>query len=620
MQHVRNVVCTADTTTAEKAACDDRMLWLLGKDVTGENADFPEAHPRKTEETRWSFGDVVHASPVVVTYGFKDVDPDGSQTYEPNGVLDSDDTLIDKMLAATNEGGLRMVDAVTGMEDWIFMPKEILLNQDALYTGGEAPHIYGIDSTPLVRVVDNNGNGSIEPQANSTADDDFEDKVYAYFGMRRGGQNIYALDITPSATLTSSATVIEPKFQWRISGGSGDFVRLADTWSKPTLATIKVRTTGNSVTTKDVLVFAGGYDDSLDGADINGSFGTASSNPNTGNAIYIVDADTGDRLFWVGHAGYVDGATTVTTSGADIVHADMRHSIPAQVSVIDTNGDSVHDRLYVGDTGGQIWRIDLGDDIKEGGGLSSHPSVTNRTVLGKMASISTAGTAVEERRFFSKVDPVLVIDTKYSDVPGGKYTYVVATTGYRAHPLNSSVNDRLYAFRDLAVGAMPDTVIDHHADVATYPTITDSDMIDISNSPNDKLDSTNTSHKSSYGYYITFPDSGEKGITPTITLLGKVFFSTYSPNMTAGDACSANIGTSYGWAISLATGEGFESSTVSNSSGRRTVLGAGLASDPLPLFTKDGVKIVAGLQQSLKALSGNLSTVRERTFWYEEPY
>ncbi len=33
---------------------------------------------------------------------------------------------------------------------------------------------------------------------------------------------------------------------------------------------------------------------------------------------------------------------------------------------MDTDGDKSVDRLYVGDTGGQLWRIDLGDQIGDG--------------------------------------------------------------------------------------------------------------------------------------------------------------------------------------------------------------------------------------------------------------
>ena len=55
-----------------------------------------------------------------------------------------------------------------------------------------------------------NSDGTIE-----TADDD---KVIAFVAARRGGNNIYALDLT--SDVTSASDTFVPKFLWRIEGGS----------------------------------------------------------------------------------------------------------------------------------------------------------------------------------------------------------------------------------------------------------------------------------------------------------------------------------------------------------------------------------------------------------------
>ncbi len=39
----------------------------------------------------------------------------------------------------------------------------------------------------------------------------------------------------------------------------------------------------------------------------------------------------------------------------------MKYSIPSDISRVDTNGDGYVDRLYVGDTGGLMWRFDIKD-------------------------------------------------------------------------------------------------------------------------------------------------------------------------------------------------------------------------------------------------------------------
>ncbi|MFB2351136.1 hypothetical protein, partial [Priestia megaterium] len=78
------------------------------------------------------------------------------------------------------------------------------------------------------------------------------------------------------------------------------------------------------------------------------------------------DATTGERLWWAGPAG----------SKADLELADMKYSIPATPAVIDINGDGLADQLYVGDMGGQVWRVDFwhgknADDFATAGVIAS---------------------------------------------------------------------------------------------------------------------------------------------------------------------------------------------------------------------------------------------------------
>jgi type IV pilus assembly protein PilY1 len=39
----------------------------------------------------------------------------------------------------------------------------------------------------------------------------------------------------------------------------------------------------------------------------------------------------------------------------------MTYSIPSDVTIIDCNRAGLRGRLYVGDAGGQVWRVDIGD-------------------------------------------------------------------------------------------------------------------------------------------------------------------------------------------------------------------------------------------------------------------
>lgn len=69
-----------------------------------------------------------------------------------------------------------------------------------------------------------------------------------------------------------------------------------------------------------------------------------------GNAVYIIDAKTGQRLWW----------TSDTGSNTD--NANMKHSIVSRISTLDRDADGLVDHLYFGDLGGQIFRVDLNNN------------------------------------------------------------------------------------------------------------------------------------------------------------------------------------------------------------------------------------------------------------------
>ena len=93
------------------------------------------------------------------------------------------------------------------------------------------------------------------------------------------------------------------------------------------------------------------YDTDLDvddGSGISKNFGVEGGDPHQGNAIYVVDATTGTLIFSIS-----------SDLSANIVVPEMKYAIPSNVTVIDSDGDGSEDRLYVGDTVGQVFRVDL---------------------------------------------------------------------------------------------------------------------------------------------------------------------------------------------------------------------------------------------------------------------
>jgi type IV pilus assembly protein PilY1 len=135
------------------------MLWLLGqKSTTDPDTDI-------STDQRWSVNDVLHSSPAVITYGGSDSDGDGVA-----------DTFFDKILYGTNDGVLHMVNGETGAEEWRYMPGDFWGQQQDIFANGQGDHIYGLDVTPTIQVIDTDLDGAIE-----TTDGD---QVIAYVAAR----------------------------------------------------------------------------------------------------------------------------------------------------------------------------------------------------------------------------------------------------------------------------------------------------------------------------------------------------------------------------------------------------------------------------------------------------
>src|SRR5690606_32530954 len=95
------------------------------------------------------------------------------------------------------------------------------------------------------------------------------------------------------------------------------FEQLGQTWSAPVHTKIKVVSN-----IRDVLIFAGGYDTNQDNI-------SERTTDTMGNALYIVDALTGTKLW-----------SAISVAGHDVTLSGMRDSIPSRVSVIGLQSDA----------------------------------------------------------------------------------------------------------------------------------------------------------------------------------------------------------------------------------------------------------------------------------------
>ncbi|BAV33244.1 hypothetical protein SCL_0927 [Sulfuricaulis limicola] len=607
-------------STATATEVDKLINWMRGQDAYDKDND------GNTTETRsWNFADPLHSRPVAFTYG----------AVTTLGVVDKNNPII-KIFISTNDGTVRIINDDDGTEEWAFIPNELLSQQYALSQNADGGHIYGLDDSPTFMVTDVNNDGIIDYAAG--------DRVYMYIGMRRGGRNLYAFDVSPTSPtkLTSHSDTVTPKLLWVIQGGTGDFAKLGQTWSRPKVVRIRAKCTGSvcddsNPATDDsesrmVLIFGGGYDTIQDNS-------LPAGPDSMGNAIYIVDPFTGSRIWWASSA-----------AGANLVLSDMQYSIPSEITTIDTNGDKSVDRLYVGDVSGQVWRIDLGDQIGAASNDGSKGFVFADVTCSRNASNVRDCSAVTKqnwRKFFYPPDVAMVKDAAYST--DTNYDLVAIGSGDREDPLdlltsNSSpvaeaVHNRIYAFRDYdyKTGAPASMLL-------TTPTtpfaITHSVMYDAtSNNLGTMTGATlqteiNTNVKNSKGWFFDLKELsavalnnglttqwvGEKVLAKPVIFDGVLFFTTFIPAnvSTAQNTCQANEGEGRYYEVNYLTGSPVYNLAGDSTLDRYAFAGGGIPSEVIIVIRDGGVTGLVGTSGGAKQVDPGSGSNRYKTFWWDE--
>lgn len=477
--------------------------WLKGYrvDIVVPRSGTTPASIKTTEQTvsastlaREEMGGVLHSQPVLVNYGYTSATPAEAQSDASK----QDNTLF----FSSMEGMLHAVDANTGIEQFAFMPKETLLRADEYIINDQQdlPE-FGMDSTWTVLRKD--GDGNLKIASNGTGGD----RVWIFGGMRMGGRNYYALDVTNRN---------QPTLKWVLQGGvTTGFTNMGQTWSKPVLANVKVGTT-----IKNVLVFGGGYDPKHE----NAGYTTSNASDSLGNQIYIVDADTGSLLWSAGGTG----------SGATLAVPAMKFSVTAEPRVIDVNNDGLADAVYFGDLGGQVFRVDL-----RNGGTAAQLGARVR-LLANLGQGVTADTT-NQRRFYESPSAAVLKDP----VTGLPYMAVAIGSGYRSHPLDLGTEDFFYMLKD-------NDVMRKDLLTATdlQPTIVPSDLAAL-----DPATASGALVGSLKGWKMDFPETGEKMLSTPIILFGEVFFTTYVPRPDpSASKCSGVLGVSKLWRMGAVDG------------------------------------------------------------------
>ncbi|WP_406664370.1 hypothetical protein [Gallaecimonas sp. GXIMD1310] len=473
---LKNAASEADLATLldmPDSEIDNTMNWLYGYDVDDDNKDGSTTDIRPE-----LMGDPLHSKPLAINYGAS-----GNQANV-------------HLLVGTNQGSVEMFqdNGSTVEENWAYFPFKELHKAYKLRVNSESDtKVYSMDLSPAAYVYDHNDNGIIE-----TSDGD---KVWAYIGQRRGGRAYYGLDISNPDS---------PSRLWRIDNTSAGMSELGQTWSVPVIAHIPGHT-------GPVLIFGAGYDPATDSG--------AATSATSGRGVFIVDAKTG-ALVW--------SATPAATSATNL-QVPFTASIPNKVAALDSDRDGLIDRLYLSDTAGNIWRVDM---------PSAQPFGTNPWTVYKLASLGgTSGTATD-RRFYS--GPT-VVQTQYTQTvtttvtnPDGSTSSQVTTqllpfdavllgSGKRPDPLGTTVSNKLFMLRDT-------NIVTRSATASNTPApITLANLYDMSGQP---FTSTMTAADrqtqelalgSSEGWFFDLTHTGEKALSTPLVIDGVAYFTTFTP-------------------------------------------------------------------------------------------
>lgn len=433
-----------------------------------------------------------------------------------------------RLFLTTNDGYLHSVDPTPtsdtsneDLEEWAFIPSELLGQIDE--QSRNPPNLPGSSSKmygldgPLSAFVDG-GDGDFIVEGGET--------LYLYVAMRRGGRSYYALDLGDDPNDT-------PTLAFQIDGGDAGFEKLGQTWSAATPA--KIRYNG---ATREVLIFGGGYDVSQD----------TDNNPDgTGNAIYIVDARTG-ALVW-----------SASNNGATLNLEGMEYAIPSDISVLDVDQDGLTDRLYVGDMGAQVWRFDIVNDEITGA---------------KFADLGETGSA-GERRFYNRPSVARIV-TDHDD-----FLTIAIGSGWRAHPLATENQDRLYVLKDENVFLPP---IDAQSGNVQYPAALTNDVL----APIDLQSQADVDQlQAGGGWYLDLPQTGEKNLSSALIADNRVFFTTYTPGtQTLSCVPSAAVGGGRLYVLDIVTGLPALDETDANDPGYVDLDRSGIPPTPTLVFTE----------------------------------
>jgi type IV pilus assembly protein PilY1 len=258
------------------------------------------------------------------------------------------------ILVGANDGMLHAFDDATGAEQWAYIPDALVSRLKLLTPGRERL------ASVLRRLVAEARDARRQPQ----------------------DRRLRIRPRRPRVLRARRHHEDAPKFVWKLDSSSTGMSELGQAWSEPAF----IKTSANV----QAFLIGGGYDRTFDDPSH-----TAREHSAHGPCVFAINAETGALI------------SKIQPTGMDF-------AIPSNVAALDFNGDGKVDRAYVGDLGGNMWRID------------SALQATKLFASGGNRKIYYRPDVVRDKGFLS----------------------VFFGTGDRSNPLETTITDRMYGVKD----------------------------------------------------------------------------------------------------------------------------------------------------------------------------
>lgn len=512
-----------------------------------------------------SLGGVFHSTPILLT-----------SKLELDGTTKQYVAKKRHILFGAMDNAVHIVDDSDGKEVMSYFPREVLANNgqykaitpELSATGSEVSPAFGVDGpwTSYARFD--------KPDSATNYSTLVAKELYAYGGARLGAKAYYGLDLTGL-----NDTGFTPKQLFTITPTSNTkFKQLGYTWGQPVVT--KIRWQGRP---KQVVILTGGYDTYFDKTDDvrKEEFKDAAKNTafkdtgTSGNAIYIVDAKTGEPLIVASNKATNVGVSAASNSDNALVNdpkntaagsyndknatipvlnSNLKYSIAGSVKVLDRDADELTDHVYFADLNGQVFRLDINNNSSKAPTSTTATDGKNPAArLVRLADLALNTSSAIGPRFYEA--PVVTI--QQDEVTGERFAVVSVASGDRSNPLwtpgDSADNNYVFAIYDKDVAKVnlfnsSLTIVDIKAsDLLTSPTSST-----LSNFAQKgwkfPLDKFTVTAKGSNGIPTTSVTNATqskaiKALGPMSAVGNKLYIAAYNPNDGRSDttSCSAEI-------------------------------------------------------------------------------